>query len=110
MNKELQNLEFLLVKAEKWASFRPEIAQQGERQFLRAQGSKHIYEKKEDSYICTKCNTEILGARVAHAIHDGPFPMSGSGRCHYETVPYCPKCEEKPNFHGSPVKEDPSFF
>ena len=50
-----------------------------------------------------KCGTEIMGARVAHPIWDGPFPMSGSGRCHYETVPYCPNCETEPNFHGSPI-------
>lgn len=54
-----------------------------------------------------QCGTEIQGARVAHPIHDGPFPLSGSGRCHYETVPFCPKCEKEPNFHGSPIDHDP---
>lgn len=50
-----------------------------------------------------KCGTEIEGATVAHPIWDGPFPMSGSGRCHYETIPYCPKCETKPDFRGAPI-------
>lgn len=54
-----------------------------------------------------KCGTEIQGARVAHPIHDGPFPLSGSGRCYYETVPFCPKCETEPSFHGAPVDHDP---
>lgn len=58
-----------------------------------------------DGYIHS-CGETILGARVAHPIHDGLFPLSGSGKCKYETVPYCPKCEEKPDFHGSPIKED----
>lgn len=54
-----------------------------------------------------KCGAEIQGVRVAHPIHDGPFPLSGSGRCHYETVPFCLKCETEPSFHGSPIDYDP---
>lgn len=50
-----------------------------------------------------KCGETIMAAQVAHPIWDGPFPMSGSGQCHYETVPYCPKCETKPSFHGAPI-------
>lgn len=50
-----------------------------------------------------KCGEEIMGAKVAHPIWDGPFPRSGSGQCHYETVPYCPKCEMEPSFHGAPI-------
>ena len=49
---------------------------------------------------CNKCNSDIMSATVAHPIHDGPSPLSGSGRCHYEQVPYCPKCEEKPDYNG----------
>ncbi len=49
------------------------------------------------------CGTEIMGATVAHSIHDGPWPGSGSGQVHNQTVPYCPKCESKPPFHGSPI-------
>lgn len=54
-----------------------------------------------DGWKCVKCATVILGAQVAHPIHDGPFPLSGSGECSYENAPYCPTCEEKPSFHGS---------
>lgn len=56
-----------------------------------------------DDFVCRDCGSDIMGARVAHPIHDGPFPLSGSGRCEYETVPYCPECDDKPNFHGSPI-------
>jgi len=62
---------------------------------------------KEGKGYKHKCGTEILGASVAHPIWDGPFPCSGSGRCHYETVPYCPKCEIQPSFHGFPYDYDP---
>jgi len=56
---------------------------------------------KTEELQCNTCGSEIMGATVAHPIHDGPFPLSGSGQCHYEEVPYCPKCEQKPNYHGS---------
>ncbi|MBA7558665.1 hypothetical protein ES708_00271 [subsurface metagenome] len=58
---------------------------------------------KEGKGYKHKCGTEIMGARVAHPIWDGPFPCSGSGQCSYETVPYCPKCETEPGFHGAPI-------
>lgn len=50
-----------------------------------------------------KCGTVLMGAQVAHPIHDGPFPLSGSGQVRLETVPYCPTCEEKPSYHGRPI-------
>lgn len=50
------------------------------------------------------CGEIVRAAQVAHPIWDSPFPCSGSGRCQYETVPYCPKCEEKPDYHGSPIR------
>jgi len=52
------------------------------------------------------CGTTILAAQVAHPILDGPFPGSGSGKCDYDEMPYCPKCEEEPNFHGIPINEN----
>lgn len=58
----------------------------------------------DGTYVCKKCGERILVAIVAHPIHDGPFPLSGSGKCKYEDVPYCPKCETKPSFHGSPIR------
>jgi len=58
---------------------------------------------KEGVGFTHKCGTKIMGARVAHPIWDGPFACSGSGQCHYETVPYCPKCETEPSFHGVPI-------
>lgn len=76
------------IKAGKWLVLTESTGKEGE-------GYKH------------KCGTEIKGARVAHPIHDGPFPLSGSGRCHYETVPFCPKCETEPSFHGVPIDYDP---
>ena len=53
------------------------------------------------------CGTRIQGRRVAHSIHDGPFPLSGGGQVYYETIPFCPECEVEPNFHGAPIDHDP---
>ncbi len=61
----------------------------------------YVKTKGSDGYVCGTCGSEIQSTTVAHPIHDGPFPLSGSGRCEYETVPYCPKCEEKPSSSGS---------
>lgn len=58
---------------------------------------------KEGVGYTHNCGTQIMGEEVAHPVWDSPIPCSGSGRCEYETVPYCPKCETKPNFHGSPI-------
>lgn len=49
------------------------------------------------------CGNEIKGAIIAHPIWDGPFPCSGSGQCEYETIPYCPICEDAPSYSGSPI-------
>jgi hypothetical protein len=53
---------------------------------------------------CAKCGSELLAARIAQPIWDGPFPCSGSGKCHYENAPYCPTCETKPSSHGSLIE------
>lgn len=60
--------------------------------------------QSDGTYTCNTCGSAIMATTVAHAIHDGPFPLSGSGRCEYEEVPYCPKCETKPSFHGRPIR------
>jgi len=70
--------------------------------------SKYV-KQGDGTYKCRDCGETILAARIAHPIWDGPFAMSGSGRCSYEQVPYCPKCEPKPDFNGSPVAPKGSF-
>ena len=50
-----------------------------------------------------KCGTEIQGKQQTRPIWDGPFAMSGSGRVHTETVPFCPECETEPGSSGAPI-------
>jgi len=84
---------------------------------LQAQWAEFVELKKAivELYNKKKSPLKVLDIGIGNArvlkhlvgikeIWDGPFPMSGSGRCHYESVPYCPKCEEKPNIHGSPIR------
>jgi hypothetical protein len=59
---------------------------------------------KTQKWHCAKCGAAALSAQVAHPVWDGPFPCSGSGQCEYEDVPYCPTCETKPAFDGSPIR------
>lgn len=109
MPGETADLEFKVVCVEHWAAFKPEAAEKDGVDYLRKRGSDVIYRKTADGYECVKCGATVMTGRVAHPIWDGPFPMSGSGRCHYENVPYCQKCEHEPNFHGTPIKVEPNF-
>jgi len=97
-----------------WLAFVPEFAEgkDGET-YLRPAGRKLVYRLaghgKNQYYSCVGCGSEVQSVLVAHPIHDGPFPLSGSGRCSYEQVPFCPKCEEKPSSHGSFIRVEFKF-
>lgn len=47
-------------------------------------------------YKHNQCGETVMAFIDHRPIWDGPFPCSGSGQVRRETVPYCPKCEEKP--------------
>lgn len=73
----------------------------------RKKDSQIAYIKSGEEYVCSVCESVIHAVRVAHPIHDGPVPLSGSGRCAYETVPYCPHCEPVPSTSGSFITVTP---
>lgn len=94
-----------------WAAFIPEFAKDSSGQrYMRGRDRTIAYKIKDmpgkQTPECAQCGGEVLAAKVAHPVHDGLFPLSGSGECRYETVPYCPRCEVKPAFHGAPIKEN----
>jgi hypothetical protein len=73
--------------------------------YMRGTGRKIPYRMEENGdCVCTVCGGLIMAAGVCHSIHDGPFPLSGSGRVHHEEIPYCPKCETKPDSCGSFIR------
>ena len=71
----------------------------------KAQKHDQLYAVKPNgtNWCCAKCGTMALTASIAHTVLDGFFSCSGSGEVSYEEAPYCPKCEEKPSFYGSPA-------
>lgn len=103
--------EWLEFKEENpWKVHIPEFARdEGGQEYLRSLGKEPIYkiihdEHGNETYECNECNTTILAAKIVHAIQDGPFPRPGKGQVFYEDVPYCPKCELEPDFHGDPIE------
>jgi hypothetical protein len=104
-------LEFKVFEVPSWASYQLEVAVKEDVEYNKRIGSDIIYKQGEDGFECVDCGSEILASNVAHAILDDPFSISGSGKCEYEMVSYCPKCEEKPDYHGSPITDKkPDFF
>jgi len=103
ITSKLGDLDFKKLEVPIWANFKPEVTEKNNVKYLKKQDN--IYIKADDGYSCSDCGSEIKSKKVAHPIHDGPFPLSGSGKCHYEEIPYCPKCEEEPNFSGTIINK-----
>jgi hypothetical protein len=98
------------AKENPWKEFIPTFAiDEKGNEYMKGRNRSVAYKaKKVDKngstrYECAECQRPIMDATIAHSIHDGPVPGSGSGRVHNEHVPYCPNCEEKPKFHGTPI-------
>ena len=68
----------------------------------RAPGNEANWKKVGDTWKCRECDADILGAQVAHSVLMRGT-LAGFGECEYSMVGYCPNCEKKPDFHGSPV-------
>jgi len=69
----------------------------------RAPGDESNWVKRGEVWHCKECDAVIQAATVAHSIHSRLFPGAGSGEVHNEIVGYCPNCEKKPNFYGTPI-------
>ncbi len=62
----------------------------------------------DDGWKCKTTGAEIVATTVGRSLHDGPFPLSGSGRVVDVLHLHCPACQpdwKKPN-HGTPVKPE----
>ena len=79
-------------------------------QYRKKDGAKVFYRQMPNQgFVCSACGSEIQTTTVYHPIHDGPFPLSGSGRVQRQIVPYCPKCETKPSESGWPITQEFDF-
>jgi hypothetical protein len=70
----------------------------------RAKEREKNYKIVNGDYLCKTCNSEILCDEFIFSIHDGPFPLSGSGKTIKQVFPYCPKCEGPPEFSPLPIR------
>lgn len=102
ITSKLGDLKFKPVNVPSWRFWQPEIATDNAGVEYHKKGT-YIYYKEGDGFKCLDCNGAVMAGIVHHPIHDGPFPMSGSGRVQKEQVPYCPNCEENPNSSGRPI-------
>jgi NAD-dependent SIR2 family protein deacetylase len=73
--------------------------------FLSIGGVVAKHDPSRDGWYCVSCGSEIQQKTVAHTVRDGLFAFSGSGEVHNEQVPFCPKCENEPSFHGTAITE-----
>lgn len=53
-------------------------------------------------WLCKNCGSIIMSQTVARSMHLKDM-LGGFGQCQYDEIPYCPKCEVRPNYHGKPV-------
>jgi hypothetical protein len=63
---------------------------------------------KEDGWECKTTGADIQVTVVGRSLHDGPFPLSGSGRVIQVGHLHCPKCNPgwKAPEYGTPIKPD----
>ena len=102
-------LEFIVQEGwAVWQSHRPEISNCSSCEaYFEKKPEKDLAYKRlegEENYQCTNCESVIVQVTRSHPIWDGPGPCSGGGQCEYESVPYCPTCEEKPSITGWPIR------
>lgn len=70
----------------------------------RAPGDEKNWELDDNrEWVCRTCKGNILVAKVAHPVHVAGL-NGGFGECRYEEIGYCPNCEKKPDFHGTPIQ------
>lgn len=61
--------------------------------------------RNSDGSCTHKCGTDLLGKRVAHPVWHKTWDglPAGGGEVDYDTVPYCPKCQQEPVSNGRSV-------
>jgi hypothetical protein len=60
--------------------------------------------------LCPKCSQPLEFVSAWLSIHDARFPeCAGWGKVCRAVIPYCPRCEEKPDdrgcLHASPLRD-----
>lgn len=61
-----------------------------------------------DGWVCKKTGADIMCTQVGRSLHDGPFPLSGSGKVLTVGHLHCPACQpdwKAPNY-GESIKPE----
>lgn len=70
-------------------------------------GKVYVRKRGSSDYVCKDDGSVIISERVSHSVFLGPDTVNfGTGEVVKADVPYCPKCEKRPNSHGSPITVD----
>ena len=87
-------------------NFRREVAEIDGREYIRDARRKIVYRKTTDgkNYECVDCGSVIQTSGGYRPLHEGPFDGAGFGEVFREEVPYCPKCEQPPQFYTTPIR------
>lgn len=75
-------------------------------QTVREKKEEEKYFRDSDAiYKCLDCGAAILMTTVVYVFWENGFPLTGRGeyRNIKINVPYCPRCEEKPNPQGPSI-------
>jgi len=107
-----ERLEFSVSETERkfarenpWFSFVIETAQglNGEK-YQRRRGSQIIYQEFGEGFKCVECDSDIKGGLVAHKVLGLPFLIGNEKEYYIGIMPYCPECEDEPDFYGSSIQ------
>lgn len=69
---------------------------------------KHAFLDDEKGWLCKKTKVPIEAQEIGRTLHDGPFPLSGSGKVPLILHLHCPECNPKykPPIYGTPIDPD----
>ena len=67
---------------------------------------KRWQHQPDDSWKCS-CGTDIMAVSQTRSVwlSDGPGPCAGTGEVEIHVIPYCPKCDRRPESNGPPTYE-----
>ena len=94
-------LEFQAMNLPSWMKISMEFAKdESGMVYERKKESETVYVNVKNGYSCLDCGVGIEAVTIYHSVHDTDdlIPLSGHGDVKEEEIPYCPNCEEKPEY------------
>lgn len=77
--------------------------------YERKNGLAIFYIENGDGFKCSKCDADIMSAKIVHPVKGDLLKETLSREINKEEiVPYCPACEKRPPWAGKIIKLDAS--